>query len=273
MAAGVAPEGFSQLAAHAGSDAAQAQRALGHGRLPGDRLPGDQLLLGPETETAAREPRRGRSRAAGDLRKARHPPRRAEDAHRGRRRRGVRQRLGGDDLQGQARRARHHLLLLHRGRPQPPRAGAQVPRFGGALQRQLLRRPQLRGLHRRLLRLHPGRGALPDGAVDLLPHQRRQHRAVRAHPGHRRRGRLRELSRGLPARLGGDQLRRPPAEGQARRARHHLLLATSPSPTPCSTRTGRMPRSPRSCAAASSDLEITPRSPGNRFHVTPEHPG
>ena len=36
--------------------------------------------------------------------------------------------------------------------------------------------------------LHPQRGALPDGAVHLFPHQRGQHRPVRAHAD-RRRGR------------------------------------------------------------------------------------
>ena len=39
--------------------------------------------------------------------------------------------------------------------------------------------------------------ALPDGAVHLLPDQRRGHRPVRAHADHRRRGRVRELPRGL----------------------------------------------------------------------------
>ena len=44
----------------------------------------------------------------------------------------------------------------------------------GAVQRQLLRRPQLGGLQRRLVLLHPQGRALPDGAVHLLPHQRRR---------------------------------------------------------------------------------------------------
>ncbi len=43
-----------------------------------------------------------------------------------------------------------------------------------------------RRLHRRLLRLHPQGRALPDGAVDLFPHQREEHRPVRAHADHRR---------------------------------------------------------------------------------------
>ena len=36
----------------------------------------------------------------------------------------------------------------------------------------------------RQLRLHPTRRALPDGTVDLLPHQRQEHRAVRADADH-----------------------------------------------------------------------------------------
>ena len=56
---------------------------------------------------------------------------------------------------------------------------------------------QLRGLLRRLVLLHPQGRALPDGAVHLLPHQRRQHRPVRAHADRGRGGRLRQLPRGL----------------------------------------------------------------------------
>jgi Fe-S cluster assembly protein SufB len=43
---------------------------------------------------------------------------------------------------------------------------------------QLLCRPQFRRLQRRLLRLHSQGRALPDGAEQLLPHQRPQHRPV-----------------------------------------------------------------------------------------------
>ena len=52
----------------------------------------------------------------------------------------------------------------------------------------------------------PGR-ALPDGALDLFPHQREEYRPVRAHADHRRRGRLCQLSR----RLHGAPARREPA--------------------------------------------------------------
>ena len=77
---------------------------------------------------------------------------------------------------------------------------------------------QLRGLQRRLLRLHPEGRPLPDGALDLLPDQRGGHGAVRAHAARRRRGRLRELPRGLH----GAHARREPAarrRGRARRPR------------------------------------------------------
>jgi Fe-S cluster assembly protein SufB len=54
--------------------------------------------------------------------------------------------------------------------------------------RQLLRHPQLGGVHRRLLRLHPQGRPLPHGAEHLLPDQRPEHRPVRAHADRRRRG-------------------------------------------------------------------------------------
>ncbi len=63
--------------------------------------------------------------------------------------------------------------------------------------RQLFRDAELGGLLRRLVRVCARRRPLPDGAFDLLPHQREEHRAVRAHAHHRRQGRLCELSRRL----------------------------------------------------------------------------
>ena len=57
------------------------------------------------------------------------------------------------------------------------------------------------------LRLHPEGRALPDGAFHLFPHQRRQDGAVRAHADRRRRGRLRQL----PRRLHRADARREPA--------------------------------------------------------------
>ena len=139
--------------------------------------------------------------------------------------RDLRQRLGRHDVQGQARRAGHHLLLVRRGGAGASRAGPEVSRLGGAGQRQLLRRAQRRRVQRRLVRLRAEGRALPDGAVHLLPHQHGGDRAVRAHADHRRRGRLGELPRGLH----GAQARREPAARRGRRAggarrRHDQVL-------------------------------------------------
>ena len=65
---------------------------------------------------------------------------------------------------------------------------------------------QLGGVQRRLVLLHPQRGALPDGAVHLFPHQRGQHRPVRAHADCGRGRRFGEL----PGRLHGADARRAP---------------------------------------------------------------
>ena len=80
--------------------------------------------------------------------------------------------------------------------------------------RQFLRRAQLGGVLRRLVRLRARGRALPDGAVHLLPHQREADRPVRAHADHRRQGRLRLLPRGLH----GADARRAPAARRRRRA-------------------------------------------------------
>ncbi len=218
MAARVPPEGVPGVARHDRADVAQ--RPLQH-----DRLPGHQLLLGAEEEARPQQPRRGGPRAAQDLRQARHPARRTEDPVRRRRRRGVRLGVGRDDLPRGARREGHHLLLVQRGRARPPRAGEEVPRLGRAVHGQLLCLAQLGRLQRRQLRLHPQGRALPDGAEHLLPHQRVEHRPVRAHADHRRGSGLRELSR----RLHGADARREPAArgggrtGGARRGDHQVL--------------------------------------------------
>ncbi len=62
----------------------------------------------------------------------------------------------------------------------------------------------------------PAGRALPDGALDLFPHQREEHRPVRADADHRRQGRLRQLSR----RLHRAEARREPASRRGRRTRH-----------------------------------------------------
>ena len=204
----MAAQGARPLAHHGGAD-------LGQGRAPADRLPGDQLLRRAQVRRrSAQEPGRGRSRAAAHLREARHPDARAGGARRRRGRLRVRQRLGRDHVQGEARRARRHLLLDLGGAARSSGAGAALSGLGRAAGRQLLRGAQFRGVHRRLLRLRAQGRALPDGAVHLLPDQRRRDRAVRAHPDHRRRGRLRQL----PGRLHRAAARREPAARRGGRA-------------------------------------------------------
>ena len=71
----------------------------------------------------------------------------------------------------------------------------------------------------------PAGRALPDGAVHLFPHQREEHRPVRAHADHRRQGRLRELPRRLHR---ADARRKPVARrrgrtGRARRCRDQIF--------------------------------------------------
>ena len=67
-----------------------------------------------------------------------------------------------------------------------PELDPQVPRHRRAAVRQLLCGAERGRLLGRLVRLHPQGHALPDGAVDLLPHQREEDRPVRAHAHHRR---------------------------------------------------------------------------------------
>ena len=98
---------------------------------------------------------------------------------------------------------------------EPSRARAALPRQRRPLSRQLLRNVELGRVHRRLVRLRPEGRALPDGAVDVLPHQRGEHRPVRAHADHRGRRQPRELSR----RLHGADARRESVACRRRRAR------------------------------------------------------
>ena len=69
--------------------------------------------------------------------------------------------------------------------------------FGRPGQRQLLCHAELGGLLGRVLCLCAAGRALPDGVVDLLPHQRREHGSVRADADHRGQGVLRLVSRRL----------------------------------------------------------------------------
>ena len=137
---------------------------------------------------------------------------RAQD--RGRRR--VRLGLGRHHLPGGAEGGRRDLHADLGGDPRASRAGAEISRHGRADLGQFLRDAELGGVLRRLVRLRAAGRALPDGAVDLFPHQRAQHRPVRAHADHRRQGRLRQLSR----RLHRAAARREPAARRRRRAGH-----------------------------------------------------
>ena len=218
MDARVAPQGVPRVAQ-------DGRAALAERHLRADRLPGRELLRRAVGEEEAQQPRRSRSGDSRDLRQAGHPDRGAEAALERRRRCGVRLGVGRDDVPQQACRARHHLLLVLGSGEGSSRAGEAVRRFGRAAYRQLLRRAQLRGVQRRQLRLHPEGRALPDGAVDLLPHQRPEHRPVRADADHCGRGRDRQL----PRRLHGAEARRKPAARRGRRAdraqgRDHQVL-------------------------------------------------
>ena len=144
-------------------------------------------------------------------------------SRRGRRR--VRFGFGRDHLQGGAEEGRRDLHADLGGAARASRSGEEVSRHGGADLGQLLRHAQLGGVLRRLVRLRAAGRALPDGAVDLFPHQREEHRPVRAHADHRRQGLLRELSR----RLHRADARREPASrrggraGRARRRRDQVF--------------------------------------------------
>ena len=159
VAARVAAQGLPRLADDDRADVAERQ-------LRADRLPGHHLLLGAAGEAEAEQPRRGRprdparpSRSSASRSTSRScwpasPSTRCSTGCRWRR--PSRDKLG---------RARHHLLLVLRGGARASRAGEAVPRLGRAAHRQLLRRAQLGGVHRRHLRVHPQGRALPDGAV------------------------------------------------------------------------------------------------------------
>ena len=88
-----------------------------------------------------------------------------------RRRRGVRFGFGRHHLQGGARQGRRAVHADLGSGPRASRAGEEISRLGGADQRQFLRHAQFGGVLRRLVRLRAAGRALPDGAVDLFPHQ------------------------------------------------------------------------------------------------------
>ncbi|KAJ3049657.1 hypothetical protein HK102_012444, partial [Quaeritorhiza haematococci] len=145
------------------------------------------------------------------VRQARHPRGRAQVP--GRRRRPVRVRGGlpqpprGPPAEG------GHLHRHRHGRPRLPRPRPRIPRHDHPDRRQQVRGPQLGGLERRLVRLHPRRREGRHPAPGLLPHQRREHGPVRADPDHRRGGRPGALRRGLHR---PDVLLREPPLGRGR---------------------------------------------------------
>ncbi len=150
---------------------------------------------------------------------------RPEGERRVRGRRRVRLRFGRHHLQGRAEKGRRDLHADVGGGPRASGTGAEVSRFCRSGDRQLLRHAQFGGVFGRLFRLRAAGRALPDGIVDLFPHQRTEHRPVRAHADHRRQGRIRELSRGLHR---ADARREPVARrrrraGRARRRRDQIF--------------------------------------------------
>ncbi len=157
-------------------------------------LSGDHLLLRPEAEEGSEQPGRSRPGAAGDVRQARHLARRAE----------------APDATSRSTRSSTAFRWRRRFKATLAEMGIIFCSFSEAVHDH----PELvreylgsvvpysdnyfatlnsRGLHRRLVLLHPEGRALPDGAVDLLPYQCRKHRAVRADTDHRRRRRVCQL--------------------------------------------------------------------------------
>ena len=198
---------------------------------------------------------------------------RAEAARRRRRRCGVRQRLGRHDVQGpSSRRSASSSARSPKRCRIIPSSCSKYLGTRRSVHRQLLRHAELRGLHRRLVLLHPEGRALPDGAVDLLPHQRREHRPVRAHADHRRRRRVRQL----PRRLHGADARREPAARRGRRAGRARRRARS-STRRCrtgipATRKARAASTTSSPSAASA-VARTRRSRGRRSRPARRSPG
>ena len=187
-------------------------------------------------------------------------------------RRDLRQRLRRHHVQGQARRAGDHLLLLRRGGAGASRAGQEVSGLGRPGQRQLLRGAQRGGLQRRLLRVRPEGRPLSHGAVHLLPDQHGADRAVRAHPHRRRRGGVRELPRGLHGPEAGRESA-PRGGGGARGARRAPRSSTRRCRTGMrATRRGGAASTTSSPSGASAPAR-GPRSRGPRSRPARPSPG
>ena len=179
----------------------------------------------------------------GDVGQAGHPRGREEVPGRRRRPVRVRGRLP-QPAEGSGRPGRH----LPRHRQRPARARGPLPRVlrhGHPVQRQQVRGAQLGRVVGRLVHLRAAGSEGRAAAAGLLPHQRREHGPVRAHPDHRRPRRLRALRRGLH---GADLLDRLAALGRGRdhRRARAAAAATRPSRTgrPTSTTSSPSGRSP-----------------------------
>ena len=136
------------------------------------------------------------------------------------------QRLRRHDLQGGTEEGRRDLHVDLGSHPRTSRSGEEISRLRRAGHRQLSMRRSIRAVFTDGSFVYRAEGrSLPDGAVDLFPHQREEHRPVRAHADHRRGGRLRLLSR----RLHRAAARREPAAcrrrrtGRARRCRDQIF--------------------------------------------------
>ena len=79
--------------------------------------------------------------------------------------------FGRHHVQGRARQGRRAVHADLGSRSRASRTGEEISRLGGADQRQFFRHAQFGGVLRRLVRLRAAGRALPDGAVDLFPHQ------------------------------------------------------------------------------------------------------
>ena len=130
----------------------------------------------PKTREAARQPRRGRSRSSSRRTRSSASPLNEQKMLAGVAVDAIFDSVSvGTTMQGRAREARHHLLLVLAKRcasiPSSCRSTSAPScrtsdNFFAAL--------NSRGLLRRLVLLRAEGRALPDGAVDVLPHQRRR---------------------------------------------------------------------------------------------------
>ena len=187
-------------------------------------------------------------------------------------RRGVRFGVGRHHLPGGAEEGRRDLHADLGGAARASRSGEEVSRHGGADHRQLLRHAQFGGVLRRLVRLRAAGRALPDGAVDLFPHQREKHRPVRAHADHRRQGLLRELSRGLHR---ADARREPAARrgGRAGRARRRRDQVFDGAELVSGRRRTARAASTTSSPSAATAAATARRFPGPRSRPARRSPG